>query len=137
MKLAQKPVVLVVDDNPLELLGMQQALEKADFEAIPFQIKSFGEAFRLSELVLERNPTVILMDVDIGLASYDGTRLAKTIGRLREPGEKTPLIVLHSSLSAAELLAHQRTCGADTFLEKSDLQSLAGRLRRILVRLGI
>ncbi len=116
---------------------MQQALSKADFEPISFQIKSFGEAFKLSEIVLEREPTVILMDVDIGLSSYDGVRLAKTIGRLREPDEKTPLIILHSSLSAAELLAHQRNCGADTFLEKGDLQSLPGRIRRILVRLGI
>lgn len=137
MQPPQKSVILVVDDNPLELLGMQQALEKGDFEAIPFQIKSFGEAFKLSEVVLDKKPKVILMDVDIGLASYDGVRLAKTISRLKEPGERTPLIVLHSSLSAAQLLVHQRTCGADTFLEKGDLHSLAGRLRRILVRLGI
>ena len=137
MEPVRRSAVLVVDDNALELLGMQQALEKAGFEAIPFQIKSFGEAFKLSELVLDREPTVILMDVDIGLSSYDGVRLAKTIARLREPGEKTPLIVLHSSLSAAELLAHQRNSGADTFLEKGDLQSLPGRIRRILVRLGI
>jgi len=63
MKPARQHVILVVDDNPLELLGMQQALVKGDFEAIPFQIKSFGEAFKLSEVVLDRKPTVILMDV--------------------------------------------------------------------------
>ena len=106
----EKTVVLIVDDNPLELLGMRQSLEKSDFEPITFQIKSFTEAFKLSEVVLEREPTVILMDINIGLASYDGSRLAKTIGRLREPGKKTPLIVLHSSLSPAQLLVHQRAC---------------------------
>ena len=130
-----KPPILIVDDSPLELLGMREALSKHDFQVTTFQIKSFAEVFQLSEVVLQEKPALILMDVNLGLSSYDGVRLAKTIGRLREPGEATPLIVLHSSLAAAELLAMQKKCQADAYLEKGDLTQLPMRVKLILSRL--
>ncbi len=130
----EKPVILVIEDSPLELLGMREVLAKADFQVVTFQIKSFAEVFQLSAVVIQEKPHLILMDVNLGLQSYDGIRLAKTLMRLREGDEATPLIVLHSSLSAAELLALQKQCGADGFLEKGDLTLLPMRLRQFLRR---
>ena len=124
--------VLIVDDSPLELLGMRESLERAKLDVVTFQIKSFEEVFKLSEVVLTKRPKLILMDVNFGLASYDGARLAKTVGRLREPGSKTPMIILHSSMSAAELLAMQLKCDADSYLEKGDLRELPARIRPML-----
>ena len=131
----EKPVILIIEDSPLELLGMREVLTKADFQVVTFQIKSFAEVFQLSAVVIQEKPQLILMDVNLGLQSYDGIRLAKTLMRLRDPGDTTPLMVLHSSLSAAELLALQRQCGADGFLEKGDLTQLPGRVRQFLRRL--
>lgn len=130
-----QPALLIVDDSPLDLLGMREALTSADFQVTTFQIKSFTEVFKLSEVVLEEKPHLILMDVNLGLSSYDGVRLAKTLARLREPDERTPLIFLHSARPAAELLAMQKTCEADGFLEKGDLQLLPARVKQLLWRL--
>ena len=131
----EKPVILIIEDSPLELLGMREVLTKNDFQVVNFQVKSFAEVFRLSAVVIQEKPHLILMDVNLGLQSYDGIRLAITLMRLREPGEQTPLIVLHSSLSAAELLALQKQCGADGFLEKGDLTLLPAKLRQFLSRI--
>lgn len=111
---------------------MRNALEAAGLDIVTFQINSFEEVFKLSEVVLDSKPKLILMDVNFGLSSYNGVRLAKTISRLREPRSQTPMIVLHSSASAAELLAFQRQCDADAYLEKGDLQHLPLRVQRIL-----
>ena len=126
--------ILVVDDSPIELLGCRRALESADYAVVTYHIKEFSEVFKLSEIVLLNRPDMILMDVNLGLSSYDGARLAMAMQKLREPGSKTPLIVLHSSMSREELLEMQESSGADAFLEKGSLSQLPTRVRLVLMR---
>ena len=127
-------IVLVVDDSPIELLGCRRALEQAGFQVVTYHIKEFSEVFKLSEIVMLERPHVILMDVNLGLSAYDGARLATAMRKLREVDSKTPLIVLHSSMSEDELKQVQANCGADAFLEKGKLEQLPNRVRMVLMR---
>lgn len=127
--------ILVVDDSPIELLGMRDALLRANFQVVTCHIKQFSEVFKLSEVVVTEQPDLILMDVNLGLSAYDGTRLAKAVIKLREPGEPKPYVALHSSLGGDELQRLREECGADAFLEKGNLQQLPARIKTLLLRL--
>ena len=123
--MGMQPIILYVEDNTENRLLVRRILQ-----AEGFQVLEAEDAFRAVERIKSTRPDLILMDVNLGLSSYDGVRLAKTLARLREPGERTPLIFLHSARPAAELQALQRTCGADGFLEKGDLQLLPVRVKQ-------
>jgi len=107
-RIADRPLVLVVDDSEIAREAVKDTLESAGLRVVGLE-----SAFGFIRTVREQNPALILLDV--GLASMNGTKLVQ-LGRQHAP--KSTRIVLYSGRSPEELAVDARDCGADGFICK-------------------
>jgi CheY-like chemotaxis protein len=98
-----RPVVLIVDDDPIVLEVARERLVAAGYE-----VHIREEALGTSQWVSSNHPDFVLLDID--MPALSGTELAMLIRR-RE-STKATAIILHSSLPEVELQTLARTTGA-------------------------
>ena len=98
---SDRPLVLVVDDDPIVLAVTQERLEAMGFDA-----HTRDQVLGTSQWVVQHKPWVILLD--IMMPAMSGGEFA---GFLRRRGIETQ-IVLHSSKDKAELARLVRSTGA-------------------------
>lgn len=117
--------VLLVDDEPLVLIGLQGML---DWNSLGWEIA--GTARNGSEalsLIRETDPDLVLCDIRMPV--MDGLELA---GKCREQGQGLPLFVMLTSYEEFNYVRQSMTLGAMEYLIKLDLtpQILEKTLRR-------
>jgi signal transduction histidine kinase len=84
--MSERPVVLVVDDHPENLLTVEAVLQPLDV-----QIRKALRADEALQFLLTSDPAVILMDVEMpGLDGFDAARLIRERPRCQE----TPIIFI-------------------------------------------
>jgi two-component system, OmpR family, response regulator len=105
-----RPVVLIVDDDPVVLEITRERLASAGYE-----VHAREEALGTSQWVLSHQPDFILLDIN--MPALSGTELAMLIRR-RE-STKATAIILHSSLPEVELEQLARTTGAIGVVRKT------------------
>jgi two-component system response regulator MprA len=115
--------VLVVDDEQ----GLRELLEYGLRQA-GFDVSSAADAFTALQLVRERAPEAIILDVM--LPEIDGFALLPELRRLTP----APVVMLTARTEIDEKLAGLRA-GADDYVGKPfDIQELVARLRTLLRR---
>ncbi len=122
---ADDPVVMMVDDEPLNLEVLQTFLEEAgyrDFVACSEPLKALG-------LIGERHPDVVLLDLN--MPEMSGFEI---IERMRgdEAMRHVPVIVLTSSTDAETKLKALELGATDFLAKPTDPSELALRLRNTL-----
>jgi len=105
-----RPVVLVVDDDPIVLEVARERLVAAGYD-----VHIREAALGTSQWVMTHHPDFVLLDIN--MPALSGTELAMLIRR-RESAKATA-IILHSSLPEAELQALARTTGAIGVVHKT------------------
>ncbi len=116
--------VLVVDDerNITELVAMALRYEG-------FEVQTAATARQAREAVLERRPSLIVLD--IGLPGEDGLQLAQ---RLTAEGQRVPIIFL-TARDATEDKVRGLTVGGDDYVTKPfSIEELVARIRAVLRR---
>src|SRR5688572_16976714 len=98
-----RPVVLIVDDDPIVLEITRERLVAAGYD-----VYTREEAIGTSQWVSSHQPDFVLLDIN--MPALSGTELAMLIRR-RESTRATA-IILHSSLPEVELETLARTTGA-------------------------
>ncbi|HEU4405896.1 MAG TPA: response regulator [Polyangiaceae bacterium] len=117
--------VLMVDDQPANLLALEATLEAPDLELV--RAGSGDEALRLA---LGRDFALILLDVQMpGLDGFETATLLKQRPALRA----TPIIFLSAEPPAPEELERARKVGATDFLVKPlDTETLRAKVKAAL-----
>jgi CheY-like chemotaxis protein len=105
-----KPIVLIVDDDPIVLEVARERLVSAGYE-----VHIREEALGTSQWVSSHHPDFVLLDID--MPALSGTELAMLIRR-RESTRGTA-IILHSGMAEAELQNLARTTGAIGVVRKT------------------
>ncbi len=119
--------ILVVDDSAIVLAVCRERLEEAGYE-----VSVRESALGTSAMVMRDRPDAVLMDVD--LPGLSGDQIASLI-RKNDAGEGTPIIILHSSLTAQVLSRLAEQCGAAGFIQKTDDDALfISQFNQIFVR---
>ncbi len=108
--------VLVVDDSAIVLAVCRERLEEAGYE-----VNVRESALGTSAMVIRDRPDAVLMDVD--LPGLSGDQIASLI-RKNDAGEGTPIIILHSGLTAQVLGGMVEECGAAGYIQKTDDDAL-------------
>ncbi len=119
--------ILVVDDSAIVLAVCRERLEEAGYE-----VSVRESALGTSAMVMRDRPDAVLMDVD--LPGLSGDQIASLI-RKNDAGEGTPIIILHSSLTAQVLSRLAEQCGAAGYIQKTDDDALfISQFNQIFVR---
>jgi len=105
------PKILIVDDHPLYREGVMSALRGHPLRALVLGASSAGEALKL----LDDDPTVDLVLIDLRLGSDDGLQALGLIGA-RHPSIARMLISAHNSDDIVQAAVR---AGAQGFLPKS------------------
>lgn len=105
---AQRPVVLVIDDDPLVRELVQETLSTQ-----PYDVLAAGTAADGLKRCREREPRVVLLDVDLG-DEPNGVELCR---QLKERHQGLDVVFL-SGLFDAEVAAAGRAAGAVEYLTK-------------------
>lgn len=118
-------IVLVVDDSPLVLNQVHDALQADDVDVLVTE-----NPLEVPRLIHRRAPSLVL--VDIHMPTMRGDVVARIVRRAF--GDDV-VILLHSEAPAAESAAVARACGADGVVPKSDdLAALRTTVRAWLAR---
>jgi CheY-like chemotaxis protein len=115
--------VLLIDDSALTLRIVASVLDGAGFE-----VRTSTSVEQLTSALGEWRPDVILTDVH--MPGTSGVELCRQLKATYDTAHVP--VVLFSSMSAAELAPLARTCEADGFLTKSDLDELPRELSLLL-----
>lgn len=116
--------ILVVDDSAICLEATAMMLEDSGYEVV-----TIDSPFALSSALAREGPDLVLIDVT--MPGLSGDKLVEIAVRNR--GERTPVIVLHSDRSEHELRDLARGCGAAGFVRKtSDAEQLTREIDRFL-----
>src|ERR1700694_3440509 len=121
---ARLPLILVVEDNPANLLLVKSILRLAEMTVI-----EATTAATARQLVREARPDLVLMDVR--LPDGDGLQLTRELKASPEPAS-IPVLVLtaHAMKGDGEVAA---AAGCDGFITKPiDTRTLAKEVRRHL-----
>lgn len=124
--MADKPLVLIVEDNPANLRLAQAALSKRDFEVI-----SATNAEEALHLLITNMPELILMDIQ--LPGVDGLQLTSYL----KDNPTTKHITIVALTAYASKLDEERAmaAGCDGFIAKPyDILELAALLRGYLAK---
>lgn len=124
--------ILLIDDSPTQLLAFRRAVQESGLEVVTALVSSVAEVLNLARIVSDEQPDVGLVDVDLGIESFDGSRLASSFVRLKKTTPKPMAVVLHSGLEPERLDELTRKSGADTYLEKGKMSILPMRLQTLL-----
>jgi CheY-like chemotaxis protein/nitrogen-specific signal transduction histidine kinase len=115
--------ILVVDDNPVNQLVAQRALERLDYDAEA--VSGGDEALAALE---KKMPDAILLDCQ--MPGKDGYQTAATIRQMEKPGRHVPIIALTAHASAEDR-KKCLACGMDDYLGKPlELAALASTLEQ-------
>ncbi|HEY7524000.1 MAG TPA: HD domain-containing phosphohydrolase [Candidatus Limnocylindrales bacterium] len=121
---ANKPVVLVVEDDPAIRILLTRILEREGYRAVPV---ADGEAGFRS--VAEQAPDLVLMDV--GLPKMDGYEVTRRLRR--DPRTSTLPILLLTGRTGHQDVVDGLDAGADDFVRKPfDQGELLARMRSAL-----
>ena len=119
---APDPLVLIVDDNPMNAKLAGDVLAAAGFRTLAATTGEAGVA-----LADEHLPDVILMD--LRLPDMDGTDAARMLGR-RSRTASIPIVAL-TSLTLEDDPAWRTAAGFAGYLEKPiDIKEFPGQVRR-------
>jgi len=118
--------ILIVDDHPLYREGVMTALRGQPLQAVVLGASSAGEALR----ILDDDPTVDLVLVDLRLGKEDGLEGLKQIGARHPPIAR----MLISGYESPSIVRAAMGAGAQGFLSKS--LSIGQVLRAIRTVLG-
>jgi len=117
--------ILIVEDDPAILLGLEDYLLEQSFHVIKTDDGKAGYNLALSE-----KPDLILLDIN--LPSMDGIQVCRM---LREQGYKNPIIILTSRGEKIDKVVGLEV-GADDYVTKPfDTRELLARIRTNLRRL--
>ena len=116
--------ILVIDDSPITLKVVANALERAGYE-----VRATSELHTLREVFGSWRPELILTDVD--MPDISGIELCRTLKASYDSAHLP--VVLYSSRSEQELAELARQCEADGFLSKSrGVDALPGELAYLI-----
>jgi two-component system, OmpR family, response regulator VicR len=119
--LGRKPVIMIVDDDEDLVLVMQMKMQMEGFE-----VMVSINALRLFELLEERQPDVILLD--ISMRGEDGFAICKRL-KGGTNTTKIPVMMFSANPNLAEIADG---CGADGYISKpfkiEDLKNKLGEL---------
>lgn len=119
------PLVLVCDDDKLQRLLSRQALESDGMRVLEAQ-----DGYEALDLVINNNPDIIFMDVDMpGISGIETCRRL----RAREQSEDIPVLIVTSS-NDQETIDLGFEAGATQYVTKPLNWSLLGRLVRYMLR---
>jgi len=122
---ADDPVVMMVDDEPLNLEVLQTFLEEAGYR----DFVACSEPLRALGLIGERHPDVVLLDLN--MPEMSGFEIIERM-RADEAMRHVPVIVLTSSTDAETKLKALELGATDFLAKPTDPSELALRLRNTL-----
>lgn len=118
-------IVLVVDDSPLVLNQVHDALQAEDLDVLVTE-----NPLEVPRLIQRRAPSLVL--VDIHMPTMRGDVVARIVRRAF--GDDV-VILLHTEAGTAESEAVAHACGADGVVAKGDdLEALRATVRQWLAR---
>jgi DNA-binding response OmpR family regulator len=100
--------VLVVDDDPVQLLLAERSLQMAGFE-----VQTHSTTFGVTNLVRTTLPDVVLLDVNIPALRGD-----RVLALARAHAAKDTQFILYSAEDENKLRLLALECGADGYLSK-------------------
>lgn len=100
--------VLVVDDDPVQLLVAERSLQAAGFE-----VQTHPTTFGVTNLVRTTQPDVVLLDVNIPALRGD-----RVVALARAHAPKDTQFILYSAENENKLRLLALECGADGYLSK-------------------
>ncbi len=103
--------VLGVDDDPMSLLVLDRVFGRLGAKLIHSRSGS-----GVPQLVTSYRPHLIV--VDVRMPEIEGPTLIKQLRTSETRHQTSPVIILYSALSDAELSMLARHCGADGFIRK-------------------
>jgi CheY-like chemotaxis protein len=120
----RRPLILIVEDNPANLLLATSVLERDDMEVV-----SAGTARAARDLIAALPPDLVLMDVM--LPDGDGFELTREL-KTAPSTASTPIVALTARAFRADEEA-AAAAGCDGFISKPvDTRTLADQVRRFL-----
>lgn len=127
--MSESPTILVVDDSPIALDIVADALETKGY-----RVETTEDPLECSRMLAEVEPDVLVVDIEMPV--LDGPELLKLI---RQKNIHDCVVLLFSDRSHAELAATIRACGADGGAKKtpdcgellSVIESKLARRRRV------
>ena len=122
---AEKPVILIVDDDPTGRLMMRAALEPAGFE-----ILECADGAAAVSAFAEQRPDLVVLDVV--MPGMDGFEACAQM-RATSPGRQTPILML-TGLEDIDSINRAYEVGATDFATKPVNLALLGHRVRYLLR---
>jgi diguanylate cyclase len=122
---ADDPVVMMVDDEPLNLEVLQTFLEEAGYR----EFVACSEPLKALGLIGDRHPDVVLLDLN--MPEMSGFEIIERM-RADESMRHVPVIVLTSSTDAETKLKALELGATDFLAKPTDPSELALRLRNTL-----
>ncbi len=123
----EKPLVLIIDDEPSTRLAMQAAMQKSGFEAVVAD-----DGWSGIDLFLRRKPNLVLLDVV--MPEMDGFETCRKIRTL--PGGEYVQILMVTGLDDVESTEQAFRAGADGFISKPINWLMLGHRGRYMLRAG-
>jgi CheY-like chemotaxis protein len=120
----RRPLILIVEDNPANLLLATSILQKAEM-----QVVSAGTAREARDMIASALPDLVLMDVM--LPDGDGFELTREL-KTSASTAATPIVALTARAFRSDEEAAE-AAGCDGFISKPvDTRTLAEQVRRFL-----
>jgi excisionase family DNA binding protein len=122
---AARQCILVVDDEPQYLQIIPAALSRLD----GFEIITASTGFDAGALVVERNPRVMILDIN--LIDMDGRKVCAKV-KSRPETQHTRVLAISGVITDAEF-AQLRNQGFDDYLKKPfHIEDLVARVQQLL-----